>query len=85
MPCACLSLTVSPVQPVSLGVGFWDRPQSRDVLSLSHSSLKAQLCKWLTAFVQNAHCCMQHRSPKHWVCAGHAMVARQQINAAHKS
>lgn len=64
------------------GCGLWDRPRARDVLSLSHFSLKAQLCKWLTAYIQNVHCYTKHtRSPRRWVCAGHAMITRQRVNA----
>lgn len=63
----------------SVGVGSGTETQARDVFSLSDFTLKAQLCKWLTAYIQNAqYCSTKRRSPRHWVCA---TITCQQANA----
>lgn len=83
---SCLTLSSSYVSVADSGAasqggcGLSDRPQARDVLSLSHFSLQAQLCKWLTAYIQNVNSFMKHGSHRHWACAGHAMITRQQVN-----
>lgn len=76
--CKCCRLRRS--QQPQCGCGLWDGPQARDVFSPSDFTLKAQLCKWLTAYIQNVQCRTKRRSPRHWMCA---MITCQRANATH--
>lgn len=76
----CASVADSGAASSQCGCGLWDGPQARDVFSTSDFTLKAQLCKWLTAYIQNVQCRTKRRSPRHWVCA---MITCQRANATH--
>lgn len=53
--------SVAHCRAASVGVGSGTETLARDVSSLSDFTLKAQLCKWLTAYIQNAPV-LQHQA-----------------------